>query len=441
MKKVKFNLGILNGEVYTENKLIKTSIGIKGNKIEKIGDVKQDECEEIIDFENKLILPGIIDTQVHFREPGLIHKEDIYHGTKSALLGGITTIFEMPNTSPATINNLELEKKVNIAKKSSWTNFSFFIGACKENIKNLDILEKLEGCAGIKIFMGSSTGTLLVSEDKDLELALKTCKRRVAIHSEDEIRLKNRFKTINKLNGVLEHENWRDPESAIISTKKVIKYAKKYNTKAHILHISTKQEIDILKDKGEFITVEVTPQHLTLFSPDCYNKLGTKAQMNPPIRSIDHQNGLWNGIKNDIVDVIGSDHAPHTLEEKSNSWPNSPSGLPGVQTMLSLMLNHVNNKKIKLEKLVKLMSENPCKIYKIKNKGRIKQGFDADLTVVDMNKINIIKNTNMASKCRWSPFHGMQLKGHPVSTIVNGKIKMLNDKLIGSPDGKVVNFE
>ena len=440
MKKVKFNLGILNGKVYTENKLIKTSIGIKGNKIEKIGDVRQDECEEIIDFENKLILPGIIDTQVHFREPGLIHKEDIYHGTKSALLGGITTIFEMPNTSPATINNLELEKKVNIAKKSSWTNFSFFIGACKENIKNLDILEKLEGCAGIKIFMGSSTGSLLVSEDKDLELALKTCKRRVAIHSEDEIRLKNRFKTINKLNGVLEHENWRDPESAIISTKKVIKYAKKYNTKAHILHISTKQEIDILKDKGEFITVEVTPQHLTLFSPDCYNKLGTKAQMNPPIRSIDHQNGLWNGIKNDIVDVIGSDHAPHTLEEKSNSWPNSPSGLPGVQTMLSLMLNHVNNKKIDLLKLVQLISTNPAKIYKIKNKGDIKIGFDADITIIDLKKELLIEDSLIQSKCGWTPFHGMKVTGCPVVTIINGKIKMQNGEIVGNPNGKIVEF-
>ena len=441
MKKNKYDLGIFNGNVFLNDTFLKTSVGIKNGKIAEIGIIKKEECIESIDFTDKYVLPGVIDTQVHFREPGLIHKEDIEHGTRAALLGGVTAIFEMPNTSPATINESELLKKINIAKEKSWTNFAFFIGACKENIKKLDELEVIKGCAGIKIFMGSSTGNLLVSEESDLELALKTCKRRVAIHSEDEARLVERSKNIQVNNGVSEHESWRDPETAIISTKKVLKYAKQYNTKAHILHISTFQEMEMLKEKGDFITVEVTPQHLTLNSPECYEKLGTRAQMNPPIRSIEHQNGLWKGIESGTVDVIGSDHAPHTLKEKSNSWPNSPSGMPGVQTMLSVMLNHVNNKKLTLTKLVKLMSQNPCDIYKIKNKGYIKSGYDADFTVVDLSKEVVINDKNMASKSNWSPYSGITLKGCPIATIVNGKIKMYNDKVNGVPEGKIIDFD
>ncbi len=392
MNNTKFDLGLSNGIVYHKNKFQKLSIGIKKNKIIYIGDIYKKDCNQLLDCTDKYVLPGIIDSQVHFREPGLTHKEDIEHGTKSALLGGVTSIFEMPNTSPATINHEEFLKKINIAKKKSWTNFAFFIGACKENLGQLSKLEKAEGCAGIKMFLGSSTGSLLVSDEKDIELALKNCKRRVAIHSEDETRLKERYKKINKNRGVIEHEEWRDAVSALISTKRVLYYSKKYKTKAHLLHISTHQEMEILKDKPDHITVEVTPQHLTFYSPDCYQKLGTLSQMNPPIRSIEHLKGLWKGIDNNTINVIGSDHAPHTLEEKKNQWPNSPSGMPGVQTMLSVMLNHVNNKKLTLEKLVKLMSENPCKIYKIKNKGFIEIGFDADITIVDLNKKTSIRN-------------------------------------------------
>ncbi len=418
----------------------KSSIGIKNNKILKIGKINPVECSQIINCENKHILPGIIDTQVHFREPGLSHKEDIYSGTNSALLGGVTTIFEMPNTSPATINKKEIEKKLKIAKKSSWVNYSFFIGACKDNLSKLAKLEKLRGCAGIKIFMGSSTGSLLLSEEKDIEKALKICKRRVAIHSEDEERLKKRFANIDKKKGVSQHEVWRDKESAILSTKRVLKYAKKYKTKAHILHISTKDEIDLLKKTNKNITGEVTPQHLTLFSPNCYKKIGTLSQMNPPIRNKIHQNGLWEGINEGVVNVIGSDHAPHTIKEKNLNWPKSPSGLPGVQTTLHIMLHHVNKGKITLEKVIELLAYNPAKIYKIKQKGQLKKGFDADITIIDLNKTYIIKNKDMAYKCGWTPFDGMNIKGDIFATIINGKIKMMNKKILGNPDGKAVSF-
>ena len=436
----KYNIGLLNGNICTHTSIKKSSIGIKDNKILKIGKINSNECSKIIDCNDKYILPGIIDTQVHFREPGLSHKEHINSGTKSAILGGVTTVFEMPNTSPATINKIELEKKLKIAKNSSWANYSFFIGACKENLFNLSKLEKIKGCAGIKIFMGSSTGTLLLSEEKDLETALRICKRRVAIHSEDEERLKKRFMQIKKKEGVLQHEYWRDTKSAVLSTKRVLKYANKYNTKAHILHISTKDEINLLRRTKKNITCEVTPQHLSLFSPNCYESLGSKSQMNPPIRNRNHQKGLWEGISDGTVNVIGSDHAPHTLKEKSLKWPNSPSGLPGVQTSLHIMLDFVSKKKLSLEKVIELLSYNPAKIYNIKNKGQIKKNFDADITIVDLNKSYTIKDSDMAYKCRWTPFHGKKVKGDIFATIINGKIKMINKKILGKPNGKVVLF-
>ncbi len=436
----KYNIGLLNGIVCSTKGKRKTSIGIKNNKIIKIGKINEDECIKVVNCKGLHILPGLIDTQVHFREPGLSHKEDIFSGTISALLGGITTVFEMPNTSPATINKVELDKKLKIAKKTSWVNYSFFIGACKENLTKLAKLEKLKGCAGIKIFMGSSTGNLLLSEEKDLELALKTCKRRVAIHSEDEVRLRGRFLKVDKKKGVSQHEVWRDKQSAIISTKRVLKYAKKYNSKAHILHISTKDEIALLKKSKRNITAEITPQHLTLNSPSCYKILGTRSQMNPPIRNKDHQKGLWQGIHDGIIKVVGSDHAPHTIKEKNLKWPNSPSGLPGVQTTLHLMLHHVNKGKISLEKVVELLAYNPAKIYGIKNKGQIKDGYDADITIIDLNKDYKIKNKDMAYKCKWTPFDGMNVKGDIYATLINGEIKMLNKKIIGKPSGKTVLF-
>ncbi len=436
----KYNIGLLNGIICSKDGKKEASLGINDNKITKIGKIDKKECNKVIDCKDKHILPGIIDTQVHFREPGLSHKEDIYSGTNAALLGGVTTIFEMPNTSPATISKIELEKKLEIAKKSSWVNYSFFIGACKENLNELPKLEKLKGCAGIKIFMGSSTGTLLLSEEKDLEKALKLCKRRVALHSEDESRLKSRFIKVDKKKGVSQHEVWRDKESAILSTKRILKYAKKYNTKAHILHVSTKDEMELLEKTKGNITVEVTPQHLTLYSPDCYKKLGTKAQMNPPIRNNKHRNGLWKGVHDNTVDVIGSDHAPHTLKEKKIKWPNSPSGLPGVQTTLHLMLYHMNKKKISLEKVIELLCFNPAKIYNIKNKGQLKEGYDADITILDLKKSYTIKNKDMAYKCGWTSFNGLKIKGDIYSTLVNGKVKMIDNKVLGKPNGQMVKF-
>ena len=319
--KQNLDLLITGGNVFLHNELIEEiDIGIIDGKIVELGDLSQRNSKKKILVKNLLVLPGAIDSQVHFREPGLTHKEDIMHGTKGAALGGITTIFEMPNTNPSTTTKEALNQKLLIAKENAYCNYSFFIGAAKENIENLKTLEMLPGCCGVKIFMGSSTGDLLVEDDNSLKKILNSINRRVAVHSEDEYRLRERKHIVedSKAN-VIQHPIWRDTETAINSTKRLLKIAKATNSKVHVLHISTKDELSILKKSKAFSTCEVTPQHLYFSSPDCYENLGTLAQMNPPIRDKSHNIGLWKGVKEKVIDVVGSDHAPHTLDEKKKS--------------------------------------------------------------------------------------------------------------------------
>ena len=418
-----------------------TDIGIKKNKISHIGNIDRNKGKNVYDMSNLTILPGCIDSQVHFREPGLTHKEDINSGTRGAVLGGITSIFEMPNTNPSTSTVEALNQKLKIAEENSFCNYSFYIGAVRENIEELKYLEKSEGCSGIKIFMGSSTGSLLIEDDKSLEKILANGTRRVAIHSEDEYRLRKRKKIVNDSDvNVKYHPIWRDSISAIESTKRLIKISKKVSRKIHILHISTKEEIDLIKKNKKLVTSEATPQHLYFHSPDCYQKLGTLAQMNPPIRSKDHQEGIWHGVKNKIIDVIGSDHAPHTLEEKNKKYPNSPSGMTGVQTLVPIMLNFVNQNKIGIHDFVRLTSSNPCKIFSIIGKGKIEVGNDADFTIVDLKKKRRIENNWIASKSGWTPYDGEIVVGWPVHTIVNGDIVMSEDQILGKPRGQKVKF-
>ena len=388
-----FDYILKNGNAFIGNSIqSETDIGIKKNKISHIGNIDRNKGKNVYDMSNLTILPGCIDSQVHFREPGLTHKEDINSGTRGAVLGGITSIFEMPNTNPSTSTVEALNQKLKIAEENSFCNYSFYIGAVRENIEELKYLEKSEGCSGIKIFMGSSTGSLLIEDDKSLEKILANGTRRVAIHSEDEYRLRKRKKIVNDSDvNVKYHPIWRDSISAIESTKRLIKISKKVSRKIHILHISTKEEIDLIKKNKKLVTSEATPQHLYFHSPDCYQKLGTLAQMNPPIRSKDHQEGIWHGVKNKIIDVIGSDHAPHTLEEKNKKYPNSPSGMTGVQTLVPIMLNFVNQNKIGIHDFVRLTSSNPCKIFSIIGKGKIEVGNDADFTIVDLKKKEELK--------------------------------------------------
>jgi dihydroorotase len=433
-----YSLIIKNGSCYINGKLEKTDIAIVDNKIKKIGKIEANDTK-VFDASDKLVLPGIIDTQTHFREPGSTDREDLESGSRAAVLGGITSVFEMPNTNPPTSNLIEFGKKLNLAKNRMHCNYAFYFGATPENVEQLSKLKNLKGCCGVKLFAGSSTGNLLVDKEADIEKVISQSDRIVSIHSEDEEILNLRKKFI-KEGDVHSHPEWRNTESAISSTRRVVKIAERYNKQIHVLHVTTKDEVDFLAMHKKNVTFEITPQHLTLYAPDCYDKLGTFAQMNPPIRKKEHYDRLWVAVKNSVVDILGSDHAPHSKEDKKKKYPASPSGMPGVQTILPIMLNHINNEKLSLEQLIKLMCENPCKIFGIKNKGHIKEDFDADLTIVDMNKKQTIKNEMIASKCGWTPFNNFVVKGFPVATIINGKIVMSDGKVNIEGSGQPLDF-
>ena len=428
-----YKILIKNGTIVDSKTQIKKDVLISNGKIEKVEKNINPQADRIIDACQKFIIPGVIDPQVHFREPGLTHKEDIESGARSAVCGGITTFFEMPNTNPATTNSKLLEKKFKIAEKSSVANFSFFLGATPNNI---DEIKNLKGNCGVKIFMGSSTGDLLVDRDSDIEKIFKYCNKIIAIHSEDEQVLNETAKTIKNPN-FSDHPNMRPVKAAVTSTNKAINFALKYKKRLHILHLSTSEEVKIIrkiKNTG-LVTSETTPQHLLLNAPDIYDDIGSYAQMNPPIREKHHQEELWKGLFDGTINCIATDHAPHTIQEKNKPYGIAPSGMPGVETSLPLMLNQVNKGKITLQDIIKWMCENPAKIYQIKNKGFIKEGFDADIALVDLNKIKTIRAKNMQSKCGWSAFEGLKVKGWPIMTIVNGNIvyenESINDKFFG----------
>ena len=416
-------------------------IGIKEGLIAKIGSIGFDSRVRVIEAKGLHILPGLIDSQVHFREPGLEHKEDLSSGTKCAILGGVTAVFDMPNTHPPTTTAIEFSDKTSRARGRCWSHYAFYMGASPENVSHLPELEKLPGCCGIKVFMGSSTGNLLIKDPEVLDQVLSRGQKRVAIHSEDEERLEERRKLLHNQQGNPSfHPQWRDEEVALRSTQRLLKIARKNNRPVHVLHVTTSQEMELLRLHRDIASVECTPQHLTLFAPDCYEKLGTLAQMNPPIRGIHHRESLWQGIEDGTVDIIGSDHAPHTKEEKSRSYPLSPSGMPGVQTIIPLMLNHVNHGRLSLERLVELMCVNPVRLFGIKNKGALEEGRDADITIVDLNKEFEISSQWLDYKCGWSPFTGEVVQGWPVATILRGEVVMRDGQIIGEPRGELLDF-
>ena len=433
------DLIIKNGKCYIDKDLKDVDIGIQNSKIVKIGKLDEDSSQSI-DATGLTVLPGCIDTQTHFREPGSTDTEDLASGSRAAIVGGITSVFEMPNTNPATTNKAEFQRKIDLAKNRMYCNHAFYFGATPTNQSELADLKGLDGCCGVKLFAGSSTGTLLVHKEEDIEKVFESTSKIVAVHSEDEDILNLRKKLREKGN-VHSHPIWRDEECAISSTRKIVKIAKRLGKKAHILHITTKQEIDFLSQNKGDITFEITPQHLTMFAPDCYDKLGTYAQMNPPIREKSHYDRLWYAVRNNYNDTIGSDHAPHLKVNKDKEYPDTPSGMPGVQTLLPVMLNHVNDGKLTLVQLMNLVCENPAKIFGIIGKGYIKKDYDADFTIVDMNKIIEIKNEKIESKCGWSPFDGHKFKGTPVYTIINGEIKMKDGEILGEASGKPIKFD
>lgn len=420
---------------------LKTDVAVKSGRISAISSSEILQGQQTLDLKGLALLPGLIDSQVHFRDPGFTHKEDLESGTRSAILGGITSVFEMPNTNPITSTEKAFQDKLNRAKGLAHCHYAFFIGGTLENFQKLNTLEILPHCAGIKIFLGSSFGPLLVNDDVLLENILKNGKRRVIIHSEDENRLIERKPIAAESGHPRSHCLWRDEKTALISTEKAVAMAHKFNRPIHILHVSSSEEMHFLKNHKGIASVEILPQFLTLSAPECYERLGTLAQQNPPIRDIRHLEHLWKAVETGIVDIIGSDHAPHTLEEKNKPYPQSPSGMPGVQTLVPIMLNHVSKGKLSLEKFVTLTSENPRRLLQIKNKGRIQVGFDADFTIVDLKKEMTIENKWIASKVGWTPFDGMKVKGWPVATILKGKIVMQEGEILRPHSGDPVDFD
>ena len=441
MSNHQYTLCLKNGHVMIKDTLVYTNVYIQDERISLVSD-KNYDAAQTIDCRNLTILPGVIDSQVHFREPGLEGKETLASGMLAAVSGGVTSIFEMPNTNPLTITPETIEDKLNRASKEAWSDYAFYLGGTMRTSKNLPEWEKLKGVCGIKIFMGASTGDLMTATDEEVESVVSNGGRVIAVHAEDQMIMMNNFESIlGSSKDVAMHCKWRSPESCLSATTRVVNLARKHKRRVHILHITTSEEMEFLSKNKDVASVELLANHLTLNAPECYENLGTLAQQNPPIREKHHQEALWNALNNNIVDIIASDHAPHTLEEKSAPYPKSPSGTPGVQTLVPIMLNHVNNGKLSLSKLVSLWSYGPERIHKISGKGRIQEGYDADFTIIDINKEMTITNNQQRSKSKWTPYDGMKVKGWPTHTIIRGNVVMQDDEIISQPVGKMIQFQ
>ncbi len=413
-------------------------IGVRDSRIAHIGTIAGGQAGETIDCAGLTVLPGVVDSQVHFREPGLEHKEDLESGSLSAVMGGVTAVFEMPNTKPLTTSAQTLADKVRRGRHRMHCDFAFWVGGTRDNAKDVGELERLPGAAGIKVFMGSSTGDLLVEDDEGVASILRNTRRRAAFHSEDEYRLRER-ENLRVPGDPASHPVWRDEIAALHCTERLVRIAREERARIHVLHISTAEEIAFLKAHKDVASCEATPHHLTMTSDD-YARLGTLLQMNPPVRDARHRDGIWHGIAQGVVDVLGSDHAPHTLEEKARSYPGSPSGMTGVQTLVPVMLDHVNAGRLTLQRFVDLTSHGPNRLFGMACKGRIAAGYDADFTVVDMKRKEIITNAWTASRAGWTPYDGKTVTGWPVGTFVRGMRVMWEGELVSASKGEPVLF-
>lgn len=414
-------------------------IGVRGGRFAAIGDLSRASAGETIDCRGLHLLPGVIDSHVHFREPGLTHKEDLESGSLGAVMGGVTAVFEMPNTDPLTTGAEALADKVRRAHHRMHCDFAFYVGATRENTRDLGELERLPGAAGVKVFMGASTGSLLIEDDEGVRAVLKAINRRAAFHSEDEYRLRERM-NLRVENDPRSHPVWRDATAALMSTQRLIALARETGKRVHVLHVTTKEEAVFLGEHKDVATAEATPAHLTLAAPDCYERLGTLAQLNPPIRDAVHREGIWRGVAQGVIDSVGSDHSPHTREEKAHPYPKTHSGMTGVQTLVPVMLDHVNAGRLSLARFVDLTSAGPARIFGIARKGRIAVGYDADITVVNLKQRETITDEWTVSRSSWTPYNGMSVTGWPVGTVIRGRKVMWEGTLVDGAQGERVHF-
>lgn len=433
-----YDLLIKGGTLVNQDGAGVRDVGVREGRIVAIGSLEAARAGEVIDARGLHVLPGVIDSQVHFREPGLTHKEDLETGSRAAVLGGVTAVFEMPNTKPLTVTEADLAAKVAAARHRMHCDFAFWVGGTRENAGEVAELERLPGAAGIKVFMGSSTGSLLVAEDEGVAAILANTRRRAAFHSEDEFRLEER-KPLRRAGDALSHPVWRDEIVALRCTQRLVRIARENGARIHILHISTGDEIDFLRVHKDLVSCEVTPHHLTL-STDDDGHLGTRIQMNPPVRDAAHRARIWEGVAQGIADILGSDHAPHTPEEKAKTYPDSPSGMTGVQTLVPIMLDHVAAGRLSLSRFVDMTSAGPARLFQIAGKGRVAVGYDADFTVVDLKREVTITDDWIASRSKWTPYHGRKVTGWPVGTIVRGRRVAWEGELTGPSQGEAVRF-
>jgi dihydroorotase len=434
-----FDLILKGGTVVNHDGEGVRDVGVVAGRIAAIGEFAAGQAGETVDCRGLHVLPGVIDSHVHFREPGLTHKEDLETGSRAAVLGGVTAVFEMPNTDPTTTSEAALADKVKRGHHRMHCDFAFYVGATRENTHELAELERLPGACAVKVFMGSSTGSLLVEDDEGVRDILKVIRRRAAFHSEDEYRLRERMH-LRVEGDPRSHPVWRDAKAALMCTQRLIALARETGKRVHVLHVTTKDEIGFLAQHKDVASAEATPTHLTLAAPDCYERLGTFAQLNPPVRDASHRDGIWQGLGQGVIDTCGSDHSPHTREEKGHPYPKTHSGMTGVQTLVPVMLDHVNAGRLSLQRFVDLTSAGPARIFNIARKGRIAAGYDADLTIVDLKRRETITNAWIASRVGWTPYDGMSVAGWPVGTFVRGRKVMWQGELVTPSQGEAVRF-
>ena len=413
-------------------------VQICDGKIVKVAAEIVESGDREIDAIGLTLLPGVIDPQVHFREPGLEHKEDLFTASCACAKGGVTSFLEMPNTRPLTTTQAALDDKLRRAAEKCLVNYGFFIGATAEILPDL---LNANPTPGIKVFMGSMHGDLLMDDAANLEAVFAKGDRLIAVHAEDQARINQRRQEFAGVTDIAVHSQIQDNQAALLATQLAVKLSKKYQRRLHILHLSTGEEAEFLREsKPSWVTAEVTPQHL-LLNTSAYETIGSFAQMNPPLRSVRDNEILWQALLDGVIDFIATDHAPHTLAEKAQTYPNTPSGMPGVETSLPLMLTQAVEGKCTVAQVANWMSTAVAKAYKIPLKGQIAPDFDADLVLVDLEKYRPVVREEMASKCGWSPFEGWNLTGWPVVTIVGGKVVFENGKLDTNVRGEALTFD
>ncbi|KQS79638.1 dihydroorotase [Methylobacterium sp. Leaf361] len=437
---MQYDLLIRGGTCVTPWGTETADVGIRDGRIAALGVPAGATAEAVIDAAGLHVLPGLIDSHVHLRDPGDPAVETIETGTRAAILGGIATLFDMPNTVPPIADAGRLAWKRDYVAGRSWCDIGLYVAGTKTNIDALAALEREAGVCAVKVFAGSSTAALMIEDDAHLERAMRAGHRRMAFHSEDEYRLQARRPLFSRGQPYRTHMEWRDAECAFLGTRRLMALARRTGRATHILHVSTAEELAYLRDFRDLATVEVLVNHLTQVAPECYDTLGGLGVMNPPIRDARHRTAAWAALHDGTVDTVGSDHAPHARAAKAQPWPDCPAGLTGVQTLVPVMLDHVAAGRLSLARLVDLMAAGPARVYGLLGKGRIAAGYDADFTLVDLKARRRIEDSWIVSPCGWTPFAGLTVTGWPVATIVRGIPVMRDDAVLGEPVGRLARF-